>query len=170
MGYSKNPATIEKVEQFLTLMVEANENLEWETPNPDKLAYYIREAMSAAGALCKREPENNKLKEFYALKSKFIIRIKGSLVLAELRSESPFDVMHVKKLKAVYLPNVVTLTEIVGAVANYLVGDNKEQVRIPNSDLNEAEFNQLEAYLKSKDLTVEINENELIIGSTKKRN
>ena len=75
--------------------------------------------------------------------------------------------MHVKKLKAVYLPNVVTLTEIVGAVANYLVGDNKEQVRIPNSDLNEAEFNQLEAYLKSKELKVRIDENELVIARVK---
>ena len=164
MGYSKNPASIEKVEKFLTLMVHANESLEWETPNPDRLAYYIREGISASGVLYKSEPDSDKLKEFSALKSKFIIRIKGNFVQAELRSETPFAVMGVKKLKSVYLPNVTTLTEIVGAIAKYILEESKEQIRIPNSDLLDGEFNRLEAYLKSKELKMEVSENELVIS------
>ena len=168
MGYSKNPSVIEKVERFLTLMVNADESLEWETPNPDRLAYYIREGISASGVQYKVEPENDKLKEFSALRSKFIIKIKGNLVLAELRSETPFAVMGVKRLKSVYLPSVTTLTEIVGAVAKYIIEESKEQIRIPNSDLNEGEFKRLEAYLKSKELKIEVSENELVISSTGK--
>ncbi len=167
MGYSKNPTAIEKVERFLTLMVNANESLEWETPNPDRLAYYIREGIFASGILYnKGESGNDKLKEFSALKSKFIIKIKGNFVLAELRSETPFAVMGVKRLKSVYLPNVTTLTEIVGAVAKYIIEESKEQIRIPNSDLLEGEFIRLEAYLKSKELEIEVNENELVIAKS----
>ena len=62
MGYSKNPTAIEKVETFLTLMVSAEESLEWETPNPDRLAYYIREGISASSTLCKSKPRNRTLK------------------------------------------------------------------------------------------------------------
>jgi hypothetical protein len=166
MGYSKNPSSIEKVEKFLTLMVNANESLEWETPNPDKLAYYIREGIFASGALYKREPESDRLKEFSDLKSKFIIKIKGSLVLAELRSETPLAVMGVKRLRSVYLPNVATLTEIVGAVAKCIIEESKEQIRIPNSDILEGEFRKLEAYLKSKKLEIEVSGNELVISKS----
>ena len=166
MGYSKNPSSIEKVEKFLTLMVHANESLEWETPSPDRLAYYIREGISASGVLYKNEPDSNKLKEFSALKSKFIIRIKGNFVQAELRSETPFAVMGVKRLKSVYLPNVTTLTEIVGAIAKYIIEENKEQIRIPASDLLPGESYRLEAYLKSKGPKIEVNENELVISKS----
>ena len=168
MGYSKNPSVIEKVEKFLTLMVNANESLEWETPNPDRLAYYIREGISASSVLYKSEPENDKLKEFATLKSKFIIKIKGNFVLAELRSETPFAVMGVKRLKSVYLPNVTTLTEIVGAVAKYIIEESKEQIRIPNSDLLEDEFRKLETYLKSKELKIEVDGSELTISKETK--
>ncbi|KKK62974.1 hypothetical protein LCGC14_2998980 [marine sediment metagenome] len=166
MGYSKNPSSIEKVEKFLALMVNANESLEWETPNPDRLAYYIREGISASSILYKSEPGSDKLKEFSALKSKFIIKIKGSFVLAELRSETPFAVMGVKRLKSVYLPSVTTLTEIVGAVAKYIIEESKEQIRIPNSDLLEDEFRKLETYLKSKELKTEVSGNELVISKS----
>ncbi len=168
MGYSKNPTTIEKVEKFLTLMVEANESLEWETPNPDRLAYYIREGISAAGAIYKNETENDKLKEFSILNAKFIIKIKGNYVIAALRNETPFAVMGVKRLKSVYLPNVITLTEIVGAVAKYIIEESKEQIRIPNSNLLEDEFRKLEAYLKSKELKIEVSGSELTISKETK--
>jgi hypothetical protein len=168
MGYSKNPTVIEKVEKFLALMVKANENLEWETPNPDRLAYYIREGISASGAVYRNEPENEKLKEFSVLNAKFIIRIKGNYVIAALRNETPFAVMGVKHLKSVYLPNVTTLTEIVGAVAKYIIEENKEQIRIPNSDLLEEEFRKLEAYLKSKKLKIEVSGSELTISKEAK--
>lgn len=168
MGYSKNPTVIEKVEKFLALMVEANENLEWETPNPDRLAYYIREGISASGTVYRNEPENEKLKEFSVLNAKFIIRIKGNYVIAALRNETPFAVMGVKHLKSVYLPNVTTLTEIVGAVAKYIIEESKEQIRIPNSDLLEEEFRKLEAYLKSKKLKIEFDGSELTISKEAK--
>lgn len=163
MGYSKNPAAIDKVEKFLSLMVEANESLEWETPNPDRLAYYIREGIFASGAAYKVESGSDKLKDFAALKSKFVLKIKGGSVLAELRNELPLAIMGVKKIKSIYLPNIVTLTEVVGAIAKYIIEENKEQVTIPNSSLSRTEFEKLKAYLSAKKLKVEVDGNEMVI-------
>lgn len=164
MGYSKNPTTIFKVEKFLILMVAADESLEWETPNPDRLAYYIREGIFAAGALYKGDPGNDKLKEFAALKSKFILKIRGGSVLAELRNEMPFAITGVKKMRSIYLPNITTLTEIVGAIAKYIIEESKEQITIPSPGLNGVEFEQLEVYLNSKKLKIEVNGSELVIS------
>lgn len=164
MGYSKNPTAIEKVQRFLSLMVEADEDLEWETNDAGKLAYYIREGINASGTAYKNEPENEKLKEFSILKSKFIIKVKGNHVIAALRNEIPLAVMSVKKLKSVYLPNVTTLTEVVGAIAKYIVDERKEQITVPNPDLNEIEFGKLETYLGNKGLKVEVNGNGLVIS------
>ena len=166
MGYSNNPTAITKVERFLALMVEANENLEWETTDPSKLAYYIREGISASIIMYRDNPEDERFKGFSELKSKFILKIKSNHVIAALRSEIPLAVMSVKKLKSVYLPNITTLTEIVGAVAKYIIEERKEQITIPNSDLFEDELKKLEAYLKSKELKIEVNENELVISKS----
>ncbi len=164
MGYTKNPTAIDKVEKFLSLMVGADENLEWETTDPSKLAYYIREGISASCVLYGKQPEDERLREFSSLKSKFIIRIKGSHVIATLRNDIPAAIGSVKKLKSVYLPNISTLTEVVGAIAKYIVEEEKEQITIPNSSLNEDEFRKLEAYLKSKELKIEVDGNELVIS------
>ena len=164
MGYSKNPTAIDKVEKFLTLMVEADESLEWETPSPDRLVYYIREGIFASGAICKGELESEKLRAFSLLKSKFILKIKSGSVIAELRNEAPFAIMGVRKMRSIYLPSITTLTEVVGAIAKYIVEENKEQVTIPNSSLSRVEFEQLEVYLSSKKLKIEVDGNEMVIS------
>ncbi len=164
MGYSKNPTAIQKVEKFLILMVSTDENLEWATTDPNKLAYYIREGIAASTIMYKNNPEDERLREFSELKSKFIIKIKENRVIALLRNEIPLAVLSVKKLKSVYLPNIGSLTEIVGAIAKYIIEENKEQITIPNHTLNETEFGKLEAYLKSKELKTEVNRNELVIA------
>ena len=164
MGYSKNPTAIDKVEKFLTLMVNADESLEWETPSPDRLAYYIREGIFASKAMCRGESESDKLKAFASLKSKFVLKIKVGSVLAELRNEVPFAIMGVKRMKSVYLPNIATLTEIVGAIAKYIIEEEKEQITIPSPNLNEAEFSKLEAYLTAKKLEIKVDGSELVIS------
>jgi len=163
MGYTKNPTAIDKVEKFLSMMVSANENLEWETTDPNRLAYYLREGISASGIL-HRNNNDERLKNFSELKSKFIIRVKENKVIAQLRTEMPLAVMSVKKMKSVYLPNISTLTQVVGAVAKYMVEEEKEQITIPNSDLSEIEFVKLGVYLKNKELKMEINESEIVIS------
>ena len=164
MGYSKNPTAIKKVESFLSLMTTSDENLEWETFDPDKLAYYIREGINASCILYGQEPDNEKLKDFAYLKSKYIIKIKGGSVIAALRNEIPLAVMSVKKLKSVYLPNITTLTEIVGAIAKYIVEEEKEKITIPNPSLNDGEFEKLKSYLTNKKLDIEVKGNEFIIS------
>lgn len=164
MGYSNKLSAITRVEEFLTLMVNAvDESLEWQTVDPSQLAYYIREGISASVFIYKNGTDDERLKEFSQLKSKFIIKIKGNKVIAALRNEMPFAVMSVKRIKSVYLPNVTTLTQIVGAVAKYILEENKEQITIPNSSLNQDEFDKLESYLNSKSLIIEVGENELVI-------
>lgn len=165
MGYTKNPTAIDKVERFLLMMIDANENLEWETTDPSKLAYYLREGISASGTLYKNlNHEDEKIRRFSELKSKFIIKVKENKVIASLRNEMPVAVMSVKKLRSVYLPNISTLTEVVGAVAKYMVEEGKEQITIPNSSLDSSEFGKLEAYLKSKKLKIEVNGSGIVIS------
>ena len=166
MGYSKKESSIRKVERFLTLMVDTDDNLEWETTDPDKLAYYIREGIHTSGVLYRKEPANERLRNFSMLKSKFVIKIKGNHVIAALRSEIPLAVLSVKKMKSVYLPNIMSLTEIVGAVANYIIEENKEQIPMPNTSLNDREFEQLQAYLESKELEIEVNGDEFVINKS----
>ena len=165
MGYSNKQSAIIKVEKFLTLMVEAtDESLEWQTVDPGKLSYYIREGIAAACFLYQNEPNNNRLLTFAKLKSKFIIKVKVGRVIAALRSEIPLPIMSVKKMKSIYLPNIVSLTQIIGAIAMYMVTEEKEQITIPNSSLSKDEFDKLLTYLKSKNIEVEVNENELVIS------
>ena len=168
MGYTKNQAAIQKVEKFLTLMVETDENLEWETADPSKLAYYIREGISVSGLVFSNEPDNDRLKDFSKLKAKFILKVKGNKVIASLRSEIPLAVYSVKRLKSVHLPNIINLVGIIGAIATYIVKENKEQITLPNASLNKDEFEKLEKYLVSKDLNIKVNGNEIVISKETK--
>lgn len=164
MGYSNNPIAIDRMEKFLDLMFNTDSTLEWETPDPSRLAYYIREAMSAAQKMLEKDPNNERMRDYVSLRAKFIIRIKGNKVIAEPRGALPMAVSQVKKLKSIYLPDITSLSEIVGAVAKYMVEEKKEQIKVPNFDLTEEELKQLGLYLESKSLTVQIIEDELVIG------
>ncbi len=164
MGYSKNPATIERVEPFLELMYNSDSALEWETPDPQKLAYYLREGISAAAAALAKDPTNEKMQQFVSIRAKYVIKIKGNKVVAELRNALPMAVAQVKKLKTVYLPDIGTLSEIIGAIAKYIVEENKEQIKIPNFDLTETELEQLGLYLDTKSLDYIITDDVLVIG------
>lgn len=164
MGYSNNPIAIDRMEKFLDLMFNTDSILEWETPDPQRLAYYIREALSAAQKMLEKDPTNERMKNYVSLRAKFIIRIRGNKVIAEPRSALPMAVSQVKKLKSVYLPNITSLSEIVGAVAKYMIEEKKEQIKIPDFDLTEDELQQLSTYLETKSLTVHIIDDELVIG------
>lgn len=145
-------------------MFESDSTLEWETPDPNKLTYYLRDAIAAAEKILAADPENVRMQNYVSLKGKFIIRIKGNKVVAEPRNALPMAVSQVKKLKSVYLPEISSLSEVVGAVAKYIVGENKEQLKIPNFDLTEDDIQKLGLYLKGKSLTVNIIDDELVIG------
>lgn len=166
MGYSSNPATIDRVEPFLELMFNTDSALEWETPDPQKLAYYLREGIAAAAKILQKDPTNEKMQNFVSLRAKFVIRIKGNKVVAEPRNALPMAVTQVKKLKAVYLPDITTLSQIIGAVAKYMIEENKEQIKIPNYELTEIELEQLSQYLEAKSLVVNITDDELVIGES----
>lgn len=167
LGYSKNPTTITRVEPFLELMFNTDSALEWETPDPQKLAYYLREGIAAAVTVLKKDPTNEKMLNFVSLRAKFVIRIKGNKVVAEPRNALPMAVSQVKKLKTVYLPDITDLSQIVGAVAKYMVEENKEQIRIPDYDLTEKELDQLGLYLDAKSLHYIIIDDVLVIGEEK---
>ena len=164
VGYSNNPIAIDRMEKFLDLMFNTDSTLEWETPDPNRLAYYIREALSAAAKVLSADPTNERMRNYVSLRAKFIIRIKENKVIAEPRNALPMAVSQVKKLKSIYLPDITSLSEIVGAVAKYMVEEKKEQIKVPNFDLTEEELQQLGLYLESKSLKVNIIDDELVIG------
>ena len=164
VGYSNNPIAIDRMEKFLDLMFNTDSTLEWETPDPNRLAYYIREAIAAAQKILQKDPDNERMRNYVSLKAKFIIRIKENNVIAEPRGALPMAVSQVKKLKSVYLPDIKSLSEVVGAVAKYIVAEGKEQVKMPNFDLTEDDIQKLALYLRGKSLTVNIIDDELVIG------
>lgn len=166
VGYSKNPTTIDRVEPFLELMFNTDSSLEWETPDPQKLAYYIREGISAAVTVLDKDPTNEKMQNFASLRAKFIIRIKGNKVVAEPRNTLPMAVSQVTKLKSVYLPDIITLSQVIGAVAKYILEEGKEQIKIPNCVLTEDQLDQLSSYLEAKSLKLMITDDELVIGES----
>ena len=87
MGYSKNPIAIDRMSKFLDLMFDSDAVLEWETPDPNKLTYYLRDAIAAAEKILRTDPENVRMLNYASLKGKFIIRIKGNKVIAAIGSQ-----------------------------------------------------------------------------------
>ena len=170
MGYTKNKNAIDRVESFLKLMVESETSLSWETANPRRLAYYLREGIaSAEHRLGKVDAENSiYLRQIIQLRSKFVIKITDHKVIASLRNEIPIAIASVENRNSAFLPNISTLTEIIGAISQYIFEDKKTQVVISNPDITEDEFDKLALYTQKKELSlIKSDEEGLIIKRRK---
>lgn len=76
MGYSKNPATVRKIAPELEALAHGR-NVTWRTPEPDRWAYKIREALWIAKHNSKQFPELALAWDHYE------ISIEGNLVHAK---------------------------------------------------------------------------------------
>ncbi len=153
MGYTKNKNAIDRVESFLKLMVTSETSLSWETSDPRRLAYYLREGIASAKAMYKKMPIKE-LEPITKLPSKFVIKITDKKVIASLRNEIPIAIASVENKESAFLPNVSTLTEIIGAISQYIFVDKKTQVVISNPDITEEEFDKLALYIQKKELSL----------------
>lgn len=110
MGYSKNPAAVERVKPLLDQMVKATTDLMWPSENAHMLGYHLREAMSVA--------KSKKIEPYHELKDKFVIRNRGTRVIAEKRHVETITALQAA-LSKVVLSNIETLVQIVGAAIEH---------------------------------------------------
>lgn len=173
MGYTKNKNAIDRVESFLKLMVESETSLSWETADPRRLAYYLREGIASAehmiaGRAVLGEEETDLYRSIMELRLRFVIKIKDNKVIASLRNEIPIAIASVENRDSAFLPNISTLTEIIGAISQYIFEDKKTQVVISNPDITEEEFDKLALYTQKKELSLIKSDSEGLIIKRKK--
>lgn len=154
MPYSKNLNSITRVKKILDQMVEAKTNLSWPNHNPHMLAYRIREAMTLA--------EKVHYAPYHILKAKYIIRNKGSRVLAELREiDSVLETLQAAHTR-VTLEQLSSLIEIIGGV----IHAKAEEMFFPDADLSAEETNRLYLWCKEKDYFLIVAERGITITKT----
>ncbi len=118
MAYSNKLSPIFKA--HLEQLKATNEAVEWQTPDPSKFAYKLREALTA-----------NKDEE---LKARFIIKVLPGKVRATPRFASHATVL-AEKLSKIIVPEATDLFEIVGAVLKH----KGRELYFPNSILEDAD-------------------------------
>jgi len=130
MSYSNNVFAITRVEKFLRQMSEASTSLEWESEEPYKLAYYIREGIHVA---------NQREHPYGKLAGKFIIRSKKNKVIAQLRVLSPEYSELKRTLNKMVLPGLKKLLEVVGASIQH----KAEEMYFPDAELDDEAIERL---------------------------
>ena len=87
MGYSKSKLSVERFIEILTLLANSTKDVRVKSPDPDKLAYKIREAFRVAKLYPNTYPEFQTLGEKYTIKTKdeyVYFNLKNSLISGEL--------------------------------------------------------------------------------------
>lgn len=120
MSYSKTSRAVIRVQQVLDDLLFVDGPREWPSKDAHRLAYHIREALSAS----QRLPE---FRKYAPLKEKFIIRAKNGAVLAEPRVRAVYEGMEfaIGKIK---LDDVTTVEEVVGAITKHKI----EEIHFPH--------------------------------------
>ena len=146
MGYSTSPAAVKRVEPLLVQMMNATGNLSWPSDNAHMLAYHLREAMTVASKDSKSP--------YHELKQKFMIRNKGTRVVAELRDVTDI-VAHIQSAKPkLVLDGLGTLVELVGAVITH----EAHEMFFPDARLTEEDARNLWRWATPRDYYLVIGE------------
>jgi len=106
MGYSGNKAAVERVKPLLDQMLRSEHDLIWPSENAHMLCYHIREGMTVAQSL--------KIDPYTELKKEWVIRNKGSRVVAERKNPIALEALQAAMSK-MELEDVRNVMEIVGA-------------------------------------------------------
>lgn len=112
MGYSKSKRAIRRVETYLQQLVAAESKIDFPGEDTAKLAYYIREGITASRAFTS---EGEPYISYARLNAKFVVRVKGSVVSCEPRDEVniPAGLGHVS------IPDVSDTLGIIGATIKH---------------------------------------------------
>ena len=124
MGYTKSIRILKLVQDHLDLMLTSETNLVFEADDANKLAYQIRSGIKAAQA----RKDSAEYSKYAGLQAKYIIRIRGTKVIAELRDPTPIP------LKQTLSRLVIgKITDALGAIG-ILIEHKPEEVYFPNYD------------------------------------
>lgn len=130
MGYSSNKNSIEKVRPFLEEMRKNVTELKWAHKTPQKLAYYLREALAIS--------RNLPIAEYQYLSERYTIKAVKDGVIAQPKN-LPALVKLQHTLEKRVIEEASTLYEIVGAA----ITSANEELYFPNVHLDDAELNKL---------------------------
>lgn len=133
MGYSRNPAVIDRVKPLLDQMITAQSSLAWPSKNSHMLGYYIREAMTLA--------KRKKVEPYHELKDRFVIRDKGDRIVAELKTPATIEALREAMAKVV-LAELVSLYEVIGGAVN----TKADELYYPDADLSQDDLAKLYAW------------------------
>ena len=124
-------------------MAEATTSLEWETPEPHKVAFYIREGIAVA------KKTGNPLGN---LAGKFIIRPQANKVIAQLRVYDPNFVELKRTLNKMVVDDLSTLLEIVGAAIKH----KADEMYFPSGKLSVEDLQSLYAWTSKNEYFIVI--------------
>lgn len=130
MGYSNSEASIKRVQKLLDQMLDAQSDISWPSPNAHMLGYHIREALTIA--------KKKGIEPYKGLKDRFIIRNKGTRVVAELRDVETLAALQ-SAMSKVVLENLSSLMEILGGAINHKMSE----MFFPDADLTQDEAEKL---------------------------
>lgn len=136
MGYSKNLDRIERVRPLLDQMLKAKTSLTWPSENAHMLGYHIREALTLA--------KKGKIAPYDTLKDRFIIRNKGSHVVADPKD---IEISIESVMSKVTLEDLTSLMEIVGGALNH----RADEMFFPSADLEADEVEKLYTWAQKND-------------------
>jgi hypothetical protein len=143
MAYSSSVKAILRVREQLDILVNAKSSFEWRVSNPQKFAYYLREAFKVAKQFKDQYPHYSNLNE------KFIIRVRQSTVFAEMKEV--LDVQPVA-LGKITIDNARTPMEVVGAAFAH----NAPIMHFPNASLDPIDIAKIQKWAEVSEYSCNI--------------
>lgn len=137
MGYAKSAAALKRLQPLLDQMLKSDVSLSWPSQNAHMLGYHIREAMKIA--------ESDPQSPYKGLRERFVIRNKGTHVVAEPRVINVVAELHQAHAK-MSLENLSGLLELIGAVITH----EAHEMFFPDALLTEEETKTLYEWAKPR--------------------
>lgn len=159
MGYSKSKRAIRRVEAYLAQMVKSEAEIQFPAEEPSDFAFKLREGIKASRHFA---VEDNHPVEPYAsysrLMTKFIIRVKGPMVICEPRDVVPLVKLR-QTLGQVSIAEVKDTLGIIGAAITH-----KAPIMVfPNANKDTVEADRLNFWATNNDYYLVIAENHVTL-------
>lgn len=160
MGYSKSKRAIRRVEPYLEQMVHADAEIQFPAEEPSDFAFKLREGIKASKEYAldvEKQPVEPYI-SYSGLMSKFIIRVKGPLVICEPRDVIPLARLR-QTLGQVSLPEVKDTLGIIGAAITH-----KAPIMVfPNANASSVEADRLNFWASNNDYFLVITDNHVTL-------
>ncbi len=121
MGYSKARSAVERVQAYLEQLLMAKEDVHWATPDTFRFVNLLNDGIHAAQF-------HAEFKKYADLKTRFIFRQRGGVVIAELRV--PLAVAIKRDLAVLTLEVPTEPIEVIGAAIEH----RGNKMHFPNVD------------------------------------